>query len=123
MLGDHSAKTFEALWAVVGAWQCYFYVTDGWSVYPGFIPAGDQIVSKTYMTRVEGESTRLRHKKSTITSQNIMLLQIRRNAETFNPLITSLLEILGCPNSCLIPPAIQQRRKKLPLFILIGLKT
>jgi insertion element IS1 protein InsB len=40
---------------------CYFYVTDGWSVYPGFIPAGDQIVSKTYMTRVEGENTRLRH--------------------------------------------------------------
>jgi IS1 family transposase len=51
--------------------QCYFYVTDseavatlgasGWSVYPGFIPEGDQIVSKTYMTRVEGENTRLRH--------------------------------------------------------------
>jgi IS1 family transposase len=36
-------------------------VTDGWSVYPGFIPDGDQIVSKTYMTRVEGENTRLRH--------------------------------------------------------------
>jgi IS1 family transposase len=34
---------------------------DGWSVYPGFIPAGDQIVSKTYMTRVEGENPRLRH--------------------------------------------------------------
>lgn len=26
-----------------------------------FIPEGDQIVSKTYMTRVEGENTRLRH--------------------------------------------------------------
>jgi hypothetical protein len=26
-----------------------------------FIPASDQIVSKTYMTRVEGENTRLRH--------------------------------------------------------------
>ena len=26
-----------------------------------FIPDGDQIVSKTYMTRVEGENTRLRH--------------------------------------------------------------
>jgi insertion element IS1 protein InsB len=31
------------------------------SVYPGFIPPGDKIVSKTYMTRVEGENTRLRH--------------------------------------------------------------
>jgi len=53
----------------VESWQCYFYVTVrpwrsealGWSVYPGFIPEGDQIVSKTYMTRVEGENTRLRH--------------------------------------------------------------
>lgn len=36
-------------------------VTAGWSLYPGFIPPGDQIVSKTYMTRVEGENTRLRH--------------------------------------------------------------
>ncbi len=61
VLGDHSAKTFKPLWALVSTWQCYFYVTDGWSVYPGFIPEGDQIVSKTYMTRVEGENCRLRH--------------------------------------------------------------
>ncbi|MDX2239085.1 MAG: IS1 family transposase [Leptolyngbyaceae cyanobacterium bins.302] len=61
VLGDHSADTFRPLWAIVATWQCYFYVTDGWSVYPGFIPDGDQIVSKTYMTRVEGENTRLRH--------------------------------------------------------------
>jgi IS1 transposase len=26
-----------------------------------FIPDGDRIISKTYMTRVEGENTRLRH--------------------------------------------------------------
>ncbi|CAA9400531.1 hypothetical protein AVDCRST_MAG94-5887 [uncultured Leptolyngbya sp.] len=31
----YSAKTFEPLWAIVRDWQCYFYVTDGWSVYPG----------------------------------------------------------------------------------------
>ena len=61
VLGDHSAKTFEPLWNTVGKWKCYFYVADGWSVYPGFIPNGDQIVSKTYMTRVEGENIRLRH--------------------------------------------------------------
>lgn len=60
-LGDHSADTFEPLWAIIGAWQCYFYVTDGWTVYPSFIPDGDQIISKTYMTRVEGENSRLRH--------------------------------------------------------------
>ena len=41
--------------------RCYFYVTDGWKVYPMFIPDGDQIICKTYMTRVEGENTRLRH--------------------------------------------------------------
>jgi insertion element IS1 protein InsB len=26
-----------------------------------FVPDGDQIICKTYMTRVEGENTRLRH--------------------------------------------------------------
>ena len=61
MLGDHSAETFQPLWNIVEQWQCYFYVTDGWKVYPGFIPDGDQIICKTYMTRVEGENTRLRH--------------------------------------------------------------
>ncbi len=55
------AETFQPLWELVGGWNCYFYVTDGWKVYPGFIPDGDQIISKTYMTRVEGENTRLRH--------------------------------------------------------------
>jgi insertion element IS1 protein InsB len=60
-LGDHSAETFEPLWAIVTAWQFYFYVTDGWSAYLSFIPNGDQIISKTYMLRVEGENPRLRH--------------------------------------------------------------
>lgn len=69
VLGNHSAETFEPLWEIVRKWQCYFYVTDGWKVYPGFIPDGDQIICKTYMTRVQrrfatphvGENTRLRH--------------------------------------------------------------
>ena len=61
VVGDHSAETFKPLWDIVKTWQCYFYITDGWTVYPQFIPEGDQIVSKTYMTRVEGENTRLRH--------------------------------------------------------------
>ena len=61
VLEDHSAETFEPLWELVEKWQCYFYVTDGWKVYPGFIPDRDQIVCKTYMTRVEEENTRLRH--------------------------------------------------------------
>jgi IS1 family transposase len=61
VLGDHSAKTFQPLWSRVARWQCCFYVTDRWTVYPNFIPDGDQIVSKTYLARVEGENTRLRH--------------------------------------------------------------
>ncbi|BAQ65089.1 mobile element protein [Geminocystis sp. NIES-3709] len=61
VVGDRSAETFQPLWERVKQWNCYFYVTDGWKVYPNFIPEGDQIISKTYMTRVEGENTRLRH--------------------------------------------------------------
>ena len=51
----------RSLWNAISVWECYFWVSDGNPVYPGFIPTGDQIVSKTYMTRVEGENTRLRH--------------------------------------------------------------
>ncbi|MBD2104109.1 IS1 family transposase [Leptolyngbya sp. FACHB-261] len=61
VLGDRSGKTFKTLWDLVEPWHCYFYVTDGWKVYPCFIPPGDQIVSKTYMPLVENENTRLRH--------------------------------------------------------------
>ena len=60
-MGDRSAQTFKPLWSIIKCWQCFFYVTDGWSVYPIFIEDGAHIVSKTYMTRVEGENTRLRH--------------------------------------------------------------
>ena len=61
VIGDRSSETFKFLWDIVSYWQCYFYVTDGWKVNPGFIDPADHIVSKTYMTRVEGENTRLRH--------------------------------------------------------------
>ncbi|MDZ8228086.1 IS1 family transposase [Nostoc sp. ChiVER01] len=61
VVGDHSAETFKPLWNIVSFWGCYFYVTDGWRVYASFINPGDHIISKTYMTRVEGENTRLRH--------------------------------------------------------------
>ena len=60
-MGTHSATTFRPLWELVGNWKSYFYITDGWKVYPSFIEPGAHIVSKTYMTRVEGENTRLRH--------------------------------------------------------------
>ncbi len=54
-------ETFKSLWQALAFCQCYFWVSDGNPVYPNFIPHGDQIVSKTYMNRVEGENTRLRH--------------------------------------------------------------
>jgi IS1 family transposase len=61
VIGDHSAETFRPLWQLVATWQSFFYVTDGYGVYPCFIAEEDHIVSKTYMTRVENENLRLRH--------------------------------------------------------------
>ncbi len=61
VLGDRSAKTFEQLWSIIKCWNSFFYATDGYAVYPIFIEDADHIVKKTYMTRVEGESSRLRH--------------------------------------------------------------
>ncbi|MEH2410988.1 IS1 family transposase [Nostoc sp.] len=61
VMGDRSAKTFKYLWLIIRCWHSYFYITDGYPVYPIFISNEDHIVSKTYMTRVEGENCRLRH--------------------------------------------------------------
>lgn len=61
VIGDRSSDTFEGLWSKIKNWNCYFWITDGYKVYPNFIPDGDQIISKIYMTRVEGENSRLRH--------------------------------------------------------------
>ena len=61
VIGDRSSDTFEELWSQIKSWNCYFGITDGYKVYPNFIPDGDQIISKIYMTRVEGENSRLRH--------------------------------------------------------------
>jgi len=60
-IGDRSSKTFARLWKIIKCWKCYFYVTDGYPVYSCFIDDCDQIIKKTYMTRIEGENTRLRH--------------------------------------------------------------
>ena len=56
-----SSETFKTLWQGIKSWNSFWYVTDGYAVYKSFISAISQIVSKTYMTRVEGENTRLRH--------------------------------------------------------------
>lgn len=57
-IGDRSAETFKPLWKIIKGWKCFFYATDGYAVYPKFIDEADHIVSKSYMTRVEGENTK-----------------------------------------------------------------
>lgn len=61
VLGDRSAETFKQLWKIVRGWQSFWYVTDGYVIYSMFINDLNHLVSKTYMTRIEGENTRLRH--------------------------------------------------------------
>jgi IS1 family transposase/transposase-like protein len=60
-IGDRSSETFKRLWLTIKCWQSFWYVSDGYPVYPCFVQPEDHLVSKTYMTRVEGENTRLRH--------------------------------------------------------------
>lgn len=76
VVGDRSAETFKQLWCVVKCWQSFWYVTDGYKVYPGFIEADQHLVSKTYMTRVEGENTRLRHYLARLHRSFLVLLQV-----------------------------------------------
>jgi IS1 family transposase len=82
VLGERSSETFKPLWKIIRGWECFFYVTDGYVVYPQFINQGDHIVSKTYMTRVEGENTRLRHylarlaRKTLCYSKSLSMLEI-----------------------------------------------
>ena len=59
--GERSHRTFEQIWHIVKFWNSFWYVTDGYPVYPNYIKPEDHLVCKTYMTRVEGENTRLRH--------------------------------------------------------------
>ena len=61
VLGDRSARRFKQLWKIVRGRHCFWYVTDGYVVYSMFIDDLSHLISKTYMTRVEGENTRLRH--------------------------------------------------------------
>ncbi len=75
-IGDLSAETFKPLWRIVKCWQCFFYVTDCWQVYPIFIEDADHIVSKTYMTRVKVENTRLRLYLARLHRKTRVLVQV-----------------------------------------------
>jgi insertion element IS1 protein InsB len=80
-IGDRSHQSFEPLWQIIKCWHSFWYVTDGWKVYPMYIEPEDHLVSKTYMTRVEGENTRLRHylarlhRKTLCYSKSLLLLK------------------------------------------------
>lgn len=92
-LGDHSAQTFEPLWERIKVWECYFWVSDGWRVYDQFLPDEDRIISKTYMTRVEGENTRLRHYLARLKRQSLCY---SKSEEMLKKSIRLLLHYLKC---------------------------
>jgi len=52
----------------------FFYATDRYAVYPKFIDEADHIVSKSYMTRLEGENTKFLALLSTLVEKNFLLL-------------------------------------------------
>ena len=52
-IGDRSHESFHPIWQIIKCWHSFFYVTDGWKVYPMYIEPEDHLVSKTYMTRVQ----------------------------------------------------------------------
>ncbi len=45
-----SKETFKHLWLTIKCWHSFWYVSDGYAVYPCFIEPEDHLVSKTYMT-------------------------------------------------------------------------
>jgi len=50
------------------------FLCDRWvESLPEFYSEGDQIISKTYMTRVEGENTRVRHPAGSAQTKNYLL--------------------------------------------------
>jgi len=74
---DRSLTTFMILWQMIRGWACFLYITDGYCVYPCLIDECDHQVSKTAMTRVEGENCRLRqylarlHRKTLCYSKSV----------------------------------------------------
>lgn len=68
VVGDRSLATFRLLWLMIRGWCCFLYITDGYPVYSCLIDDCDHLASKTAMTRVAGENSRLRHKKSAVAS-------------------------------------------------------
>lgn len=109
IVGDRSAETFQPLWQIVQTWQSFWYATDGYAVYAKFIDEISHIVKKTYITRVEGENTRLRHYLARLHRKTLCYSRITRNVRSFASLATSLSKVLDYPSSCLNHDLIVQR--------------
>lgn len=58
VVGDRSSDTFAVLWQMIHGRACFVYITDGYKVYSCLIDDCDHLISKTAMTRVEGENCR-----------------------------------------------------------------
>jgi IS1 family transposase len=61
VVGDAVRKRLSSCGALSRESQSFWYVSDGYPVDPVFIADDSHLIRKTYMTRVEGENTRLRH--------------------------------------------------------------
>ena len=48
-IGDRSHQTFEPIWQIIKCWQSFWYVTDGYPVYPSYIEPEAHLVCKTYL--------------------------------------------------------------------------
>jgi hypothetical protein len=62
---------------------------------------GDHIVSKTYMTRIEGENTRLRHYLARLHRKTLCYSKSALDVEMFAALTSALFEVSDSPSSCL----------------------
>lgn len=103
VIGDRSSH-FEPLWRIVEDWNCSWHVTDGYVVYKSFIEAKKHIVSKTAMTRVEGENGRLRHDLARLHRQGLCYSKDQRDVEFIAPTTAALSEDGKCSYSTMTIP-------------------
>ncbi len=67
-----------------------------------FIHEGDQVVSETYMTRVEGENTRLRYYLARLHCKTLCYSRVPSDADLFAPFAASLLEVSDSSSASLV---------------------
>ena len=59
-----SHQTFIIIWSIIKCWHSFWYVTDGWKVYPMYIRSEDHLISKTYMTSDPAEVSSAKERAS-----------------------------------------------------------